>query len=233
MDTPNTDQNILPSLPEDNIPPLLTRASIEQRSLNPEKVGKALRQLKNLEHGAYASVPLYCKGDACHMAKTCPFMIAGIEDMIGGPCPLETHLIGLWLDNYVGALKIDRNNIVEMSLAQEVAKIDIYERRMNDRLAYEDVVTKQVVGVTEDGTVQYRNELHISAQWLDVLSKRKLKLLSALLATRESVAKAGGGQDTGDPSSNAGNILSLLNHAKKTLQKKSDDLKANNAKPIN
>lgn len=197
-----------------------------------QKVHQAIFHLRVLEHGAYAAIPLHCKGDSCSMARMCPFLKAGIRNMIGEPCPLEKHLLDLWITRYVETLKIDRNNIVDMSCVQEIAKIDVYEMRMNNRLAYEDVVTKQIAAVDDDGTIHYRDELHISAQWMDMLSKRKSKLLESLLATRFTIAKVGGGLDSSDPSSQASRLIDTIKKANNNLQKQADKIKAESAKPI-
>jgi hypothetical protein len=151
--------------------------------------------------------------------------------MIGTPCPIEGHLLTLWTTKYITDLKIDENNLVETNLAAEIAKLDIYSMRVNNRLAYEDFVSKQVVAINEEGTPQYRDELHVAAQWEDILSRRKLRLLDALLATRRSLAEVGGGS-TSDPSTQAAMAMKLVKKAQKNLQNQADIVAAESAKQL-
>lgn len=233
-DTPLNTETSLSNLNLANVPPLLVKAlQSNLTEADREKVSKAIFHLRVLEHGAYAAIPLHCKGDSCTMADNCPFLKAGIRDMIGEQCPLEKHLLDRWIQKYIDTLKIDPSNIVDMSCIGEIAKIDIYEMRMNNRLAYEDVVTKQVAAMDNEGNIQYRDELHIAAQWMDMMSKRKSKLLESLLATRKAIADAGGGLDASDPSSQASRLLDTVKRANLNLQKRADTLKAESAKKVN
>jgi hypothetical protein len=151
--------------------------------------------------------------------------------MIGDPCPIEGHLLGLWAAKYMEDLKIDVNNLVETNLANEIAKLDIYSMRINNRLAYEDYISKQVVAINEEGQPQYRDELHVAAQWEDMLARRKQKLLDSLLATRRSLAEVGGGTTT-DPSSMAANAMKLVKKAQKNLKIQAENVAADNAKRV-
>jgi hypothetical protein len=213
------------------IPPLLLKHFENNPDVPIEKIRNAMRQLRTLEHGAHALTPMYCKGDSCSYKESCPLLKANIRDMIGTPCPIEGHLLNLWANKYITDLKIDENNLVETNLAGEIAKLDIYSMRINNRLAYEDYISKQVVAINEEGKPQYRDELHVAAQWEDMLSRRKLRLLDALLATRKSLAEAGGGS-TSDPSTHAAIAMKLVKKAQKNLQKQTDNIKAETAKQI-
>lgn len=212
-----------------DIPPILAKHIGNTPDIPIEKIRAAMKSLRTLEHGSHALTPMYCKGDSCSYKHQCPLLQAGIRDMIGTPCPIEGHLLTLWTNKYITDLKIDENNLVETNLAAEIAKLDIYSMRINNRLAYEDYISKQVVAINEEGQPQYRDELHIAAQWEDMLSRRKLKLLDALLATRRSLAEVGGGS-TSDPSTQAAMAMKLVKKAQKNLQNQAEQLKADTAK---
>ena len=214
-----------------DVPPMLQKHIDATPDVPIEKIRAAMKSLRTLEHGSHALTPMYCKGDSCSYKHQCPLLKAGIRDMIGSPCPIEGHLLNLWTGKYINDLKIDENNLVETNLAAEIAKLDIYSMRINNRLAYEDYISKQVVAINEEGQPQYRDELHIAAQWEDMLSRRKLKLLDALLATRRSLAEVGGGS-TSDPSTQAAMAMKLVRKAQKNLASQAEQLRAESAKQL-
>ncbi len=196
-----------------------------------ERLAAASKQLRALEHGHHAMVPLHCNGPSCPMALSCPLMNAGFSYMIGKPCPLEDHLLTLWRDSYVDSLRINHTNMVEVSLASDLAELDIYSMRASNKLAYEDFVSNQCIGISDDGQPQYRKELHVAATWKDMLGKRKLKILDALLATRKAIASVGGGLSD-DPSSDAAKVKKLLELKVRALNSASEAILVETAKDV-
>lgn len=223
-----------PRLPAiQDVPALI--ASAINRGVDPEKVRSAANHLKTLEHGAYAATPLYCKGSSCIYKAVCPLLELGMEnEIVGKPCPIEAHQMNLWYTEMASSLKIDESNAIESSLVKELARLEIYNQRIANRLSFEDFIQKQAVGIDDEGNVKYRDELHQAVEWDDKLSKRRLKLLEALLATRKSIADAGGGLDASDPSSAASKLMQSIKLASKRQQTKlAEDARANQAKKIN
>jgi len=221
------------------IPTLLVRATAEQaktdaglQEADPEKMRRAALAIRNLEHGYHASIPMYCKGATCPMGKSCALLQAGFNYMINNPCPIEQHLISTWAGKIITDLQVNVNNSVEMNLVGELVKLNVYRMRISNRLAFEDFIKQQIVAVDDDGVPQYRDELHPAVNWEETLSRRELKLLDALLATRRSIAEVGGGVSS-DPSTNAANILSTLDKFKKALAAKAEIIEAEQAKPAN
>jgi hypothetical protein len=145
---------------------------------------------------------------------------------------MEAHLMSTWASKLCRDLQVNVENSVEMNLVSELAKLSIYRMRISNRLAYEDFIKQQIVAVDDDGVPQYRDELHPAIAWEETLSRRELKLLDALLATRRSIAEVGAGSTT-DPSTNAANMLSMLEKARKTLEARAETVKAERAKPVN
>ena len=211
--------------PTCSVPPLLQLA-IEQQALtdhpiDPAKLEAVSRQFRMLEHGYHAMVPLCCTGASCPMSARCQLFKAGFTYMIGTPCPLESHVLATWSARYIQALQIDVENPVEVSLAADLAKLDIYQMRIANRLNYEDFVQDQVAGVDKEGTPFYRKELHAATIWEDMIARRKLKIQEALLATRKALAEAGKDSKTNDMSTQ----LAALQKMVTFLQKGTIDMK--------
>lgn len=231
--TPDSSSN-LPS----EVPSLLSQAIAAQtenntiQNITPEQIRRAALSVRNLEHGYHAMIPMYCKGAQCPMAKSCALLQNGFTYMLSQPCPLESHLMATWAGKLCRDLQVNVGNSVEMNLVSELAKLSVYRMRISNRLAYEDFIKQQIVAVDDDGVPQYRDELHPAIAWEETLSRRELKLLDALLATRRSIAEVGAGSTT-DPSTNAANMLSMLEKAKKALEHRSDELRAERARPVN
>jgi hypothetical protein len=191
---------------------------------------QASKGITKLVGGYHAAIPMYCHGAQCPMALKCPLWGAGFTYMVGQACPLEAHLMDDWINSIVKELRVNRDNHTEMGLVIELAKIDIYNWRISNKLSFEDHIKQQVVGISDDGEAMYRDELHISADWDDMLAKRRLKYMDALLATRKSVAGVGGGMAQ-DPSSQAAAIRTLLEKKRKEQADISEGLIAEGAKP--
>ena len=214
---------------------LLAEAVAEQSKtgiVSQEQMDIVSSGMNKLRHGYHAALPLHCNGEACPMATKCPLMKAGFNYMIGKDCPIETNLLNIWTSNIINELKIDPNNHVEVGLAADLVKMDLYQMRISNKLAMEDFIQQQIVAVNDEGEPQFRAELHQAAIWDDILSKRKLKYLESLLATRKSMASAGAGISS-DPSTNMAAIKSLLSKKKVELQTTAEELKAQGAKPTN
>jgi hypothetical protein len=229
-------ENINPNLPSitSNLPPILQHAYAEQLKrgpVDPQALARINSSLENLEHGYHAMVPLMCHGSACPMAAVCPLYQNGFTYMINKLCPIEQHLMSTYTSKIMEVLKIDPDNHVEVMMAGELAKIDIYEMRLNHRMSNEDFIKQQVIGVDDEGVPLYREELHVAAQWDETLSKRKLKYLDSLLATRKSAAGAGAGIAS-DPSTQAANIKRLLDKKTRELRETAEDITAERAKDV-
>lgn len=230
----NNSNNSDSLVPNASFPAFLMKAVEEQQkqgAITAAQVSKAAVGIQALEHGYHAAIPLECHGAQCPMALKCPLFQAGFTYMVNHPCPLEAHLMTTWIDSIVKELHVNSDNHTEMGLVLELAKIDIYNWRIANKLAYEDHIKAQVVAMSDDGEPMYRDELHVSAVWDDMLAKRRLKYMDALLATRKSVAGVGGGMSA-DPSSQMSQIRNLLARKKKSLNDIAENLAAENAKDI-
>lgn len=220
----------------DVVPAILLRAMQHEkeagREITAEKLKDAANQLRLIETGRHSALPLRCAGATCPMAWNCPLMKNSFTYMLSGPCPIEQEILKRRVEAYIMGLGVDVSNPIEVSMAQDLAEIDLFSNRAKDRLAYEDFITRQAIAVNEDGEVQYRSELSPAAIWDDMLFKRKMKLRDAFLATRKALAEAGGGQSS-DPAQAMSKARALLERAKKNLERQDENLRAEAAKPAN
>jgi hypothetical protein len=229
MTTPQSENDIIIT---EEVPSLLKKY-VEHSNKEIDNLRKASFQLRSLESGSHAGIPLHCKGKVCYMAVHCPLITMGVlvEDIVGQPCPVEMHLMEVWSNKIMNELKIDPNNLIESSMARELAKAEIYQLRVSNRLAMEDFVADQCVGVDEKGAPVYRKELHIAAQWEDMIIRRTLKMREALLATRKSIADAGAG-NSNNPALNYSNATKLVEKLRKESSAKAEAVRAELATPI-
>jgi hypothetical protein len=229
MTTPHKPEDIII---QEEVPSILKKY-VEHSNKEIDNLRKASFQLRSLESGSHATIPLHCKGKACYMAVHCPLLTMGVipEDMVGKPCPVEAHLMEVWANKIMSELKIDPNNLIESAMARELARAEIYQLRASNRLAMEDFVADQCMGVDEKGAPVYRKELHVAAQWEDMIIKRTMKMREALLATRKSIAEAGAG-NASNPALNYSNAAKLVEKLRKDSANKAENVRAELATPI-
>jgi hypothetical protein len=219
-------------LAKQKINPILMRIAAEgTKELTEADRTQIQNQLRNLEYGHYAMVPIHCRGNVCKYADICPLLKAGVSSMVGQPCPLEEHLLYTWISHYRESLNVDPKNAIEMNLVCELAKIEIYSARATHRVASEDLIIQQVIGVSDKGEPIYREELHPILGLAESQDRRKLRLLEAFLATRQALAEVGG-SGQGDQSTHAAELANIVRKAQKNLADRAKDIKANAAKDV-
>jgi hypothetical protein len=212
--------------------PILAKIAAEgSKELTAADMTQIQKQLRNLEHGHYAMVPIHCRGKACRYENICPLLKAGVSSMVGQQCPLEEHLLKTWIQHYQQSLNVDPTNTIEMNLVCELAKIEIYSARAAHRVGSEDIIINQVIGVSDKGEPIYREELHPVLGLAESQDRRKLRLLEAFLATRQSLAEAGG-SGKGDQSTHAAELADIVRKAQRNLASRAEKIKADNAKNI-
>jgi hypothetical protein len=142
------------------------------------------------------------------------------------------------LHDYLVYLDIDPNNPIEISLANELATIDLYKNRslilmsVGDKQGEgRDFLKIDITGFSESGDASTVSKLHPAADMLDRLERRREKLLTSLLETRK--AKSDWLLKLGDPQKE-GKILSeirTLREAVKELGVK-EPLQLNDGDPV-
>jgi len=159
-----------------------------------KKVKEIVR--KNTRTGLFTSIPMTCRSKDCPFADTCPLQQRRIAPH-GSPCPIEMQMVVDFMNDYMEQLEVDRENLVEVSMIRDLVDQEVQTLRKTKWLAKEDMIQENVVGVTANGEVALRKELHMAVELEDRLLRRKQNLLKMFLATRESKAKAGmGSMDT-------------------------------------
>lgn len=184
----------------------------------PEKKKKRLiNSLNATKLGLHSIAPIMCGGpEKCPFIAKCPIpdvdsdgeLVYGeAKDYpIGKQCVLEKFYMEQKLIEYYQHLNIDPNNPVEVSIANELAIIDLYKNRalmimsVGDRSGQgKDFMRIDVLGFNENGDVAEQAKLHPALEVVDKLERRREKWLDKLMETRQAKAhwmlKVGGTQN--------------------------------------
>jgi len=140
-----------------------------------------------------SAIPLLCAGSECVFAPSCPLLKEGLAP-IGKSCPIESAAAMQFFSDYVEELGVDTSRMIEVSLVRDLVDQEIQQMRKTWILSQEHFIQENVAGITADGEVVTKKELHQAVAYEDKIHKRKEKLRNALLATREAKAKAGKGE---------------------------------------
>lgn len=176
-------------------------------ALTNEQAQLVSRHLRYMSTGLNAVVPIYCGGkDKCPFADSCPFV--KIDKIpLGRVCPVESSLIKLWTQAYVEEFKVDPSNFSELAMVQELAELDIYDRRATFLLQKDEgqvLMQQQAVGVDQEGNPIYQTQIHQAWEVKERVKNRKLRILEALVGTRKEKYKKDAALKSGpatDPSS--------------------------------
>jgi len=139
-------------------------------------------------------------------------------------CPIEASLMKTWTEGYLNEFGVDPNNLSELSLVQELAELDIYDRRATFLLSQVDMTQEntqlgqllmqdQPVGVDTEGNAIYQTQIHQAWELKERLKTRKLRILEALVGTRKEKYKRDAAmkqKTTSDPSSEMAEIRKKL-----------------------
>jgi uncharacterized protein YaiI (UPF0178 family) len=182
--------------------------SMWKQSTQGAKNVDAARQMLQLKHGMFASVPIICKGRTCPYFQTCWIPEADLQ--VGERCPIEIGAILERFDKYCQQLNIDtENEIVDAGLVKEVVDIEIMMVRADGLLARDGNLIEEVVaGVSPKGQEYYRPEIHLAVELKERLRKEKTRILNQLNATRKD--KKNDGLVSNDPSSVAARIIAKV-----------------------
>ena len=109
---------------------------------------------------------------------------------------LEMCFMKQKLIEYYQHLNIDINNPVEVSIANELAIIDLYKNRalmimsVGDKAGQgKDFMRVDIIGFNENGDVAEQAKLHPALEVVDKLEKRREKWLEKLMETRKAKAE--------------------------------------------
>lgn len=154
--------------------------------------------------GMLATIPSTC-GPKCLYGSSCPKKQNPDQFDPDANCPVESALVHQLFQGYVEDLEVDVSRFSEVALVRDLVNQDVQQMRASAVLSKEHFIQEIVAGINENGEVVTQPDLHKAVDYEDRVLKRKEKLRNALLATRESRIKAGGGK-----MDNAQNVASML-----------------------
>lgn len=154
------------------------------------KLSKIKRQLKTALIGPISAVAMICTGSQCQVKEMCPFWKNDVAP-VGEECLLEKNLIREWVERYIDEFNVDITRTTELQLVSELAEIAVYERRINSYISINSPMLLQevVAGVDQAGNAYYNLDIAKAFEVKDRLKKQRMKILDAMLATRDRKAK--------------------------------------------
>jgi len=178
-------------------------------TLTPREVKRLVFYINTLKHGFSATVPMICTGEQCPYATKCPLGTSN-HYPIGKDCPIEGTLLEMWHNDYVKELGIDPNSKVDGALVGDLVFWDILSKRASEELARKpEIIQKNLAGFqpTPDGMKPvYKDEMNQIINFLEKAQRQKLKIMNALIATREAKSKDAS-RIISDPSTYASKLL--------------------------
>ena len=172
-----------------------------------KKKQRLINSVNATKFGLHTVAPLMCAGpQKCPFIDKCPIpdrasdgeLIYGSAELypIGKQCVLEKFFMKQKLIEYYQHLNIDINNPVEVSIANELAIIDLYKNRalmimsVGDKAGQgKDFMRVDIIGFNENGDVAEQAKLHPALEVIDKLEKRREKWLEKLMETRKAKAE--------------------------------------------
>lgn len=170
-----------------------------------------------IKTGMLAAIPISCQLEKCPYASTCPLLEKSLAPGNGLPCPIEMAMLQQFFQDYMEELKVDPTSMVEVSMVRDLVDQEIQYLRKTKLLSQEHFIQDSVVGVDDRGKPILKKELHSAVEFEDRIHKRKDKLRSALLATREAKAKVG--QGNLDPAQRIAEIMDNISVMESAKQK--------------
>lgn len=178
-------------------------------TLTPKEAKRLVIYLNSLRHGFTATAPMICTAEQCPYSSKCPLGTNNTYP-IGKECPIESSIIDMWYADYAKELGIDPDSKVDGALVGDLVFWEILEKRATEELAKKpEIIQKNLAGFqqTNDGLKPvYRDEMNQIVHFLEKAQKQKLKIMNALIATREAKAKDVN-RIMADPSTHASKLL--------------------------
>lgn len=159
-------------------------------TISENKANRLKKQLSVATAGPISAVAMICAGSSCQIKETCPYFNAGIAPL-GEICILEQQLIKEWTSRYIDEFDVDTNKHTELQLVTELAEIAVYERRISAYIGIHNPILLQevVTGVDTLGNPFYNTDISKAFEVKERLKKQRMKILDAMLATRDRKAK--------------------------------------------
>lgn len=187
------------------------------KQLPAKKRERLVNSVNATKLGLHSVAPIMCAGpEKCPFVEKCPIPernkngeleYGDARDYpIGNQCVLEKFFMRQKMIEYYQHLNIDPANPVEVSIANELAVIDLYKNRalmimsVGDRSGQgKDFMRVDILGFNENGDTAEQAKLHPALEVVDKLEKRREKWLDKLMETRKAKAewmlRVGGNQN--------------------------------------
>lgn len=158
--------------------------------ISEHKLAKIKRQMKTASMGPISTVAMICTGSQCQIKEMCPYW-KNEAVPLGEACLVEAQLIREWVERYITEFSVDVTRTTELQLVSELAEISVYERRINSYISIHSPMMLQevVAGVDSQGNAFYNLDIAKAFEIKDRLKKQRMKILDAMLATRDRKAK--------------------------------------------
>lgn len=163
--------------------------------LSPEDKKQLHDKFSKLDHGAYAEIPILCRGPECPYKDICPLYEKHIspyqlDPVTTGRCPIEIAAVKLWTQKWAEALQADSSDFTEIYMIRDLVEAEIIQMRANKHISINGFIKEIVVKTDPITGTAYKN-YDISVP-MEVKLKFKTfiyKILDKFIATRESKIK--------------------------------------------
>lgn len=182
-----------------------------------------------LKYGVSAAIPLLCSGPKC-LHQICPFHTSK-KYPLTKQCPVEFRLIQTLTQGYIEDLGVDPDNASEMTLVNKLVECDIIELRANSGLSGGNdeeagTLLKTIISESDNGTHKEEVKLHPLLEAKEKMTRIKMNILDAFVATRREKYKKAAATKT-DDNLDASQVLSQLKKAQElTIRTKEANDKA-------
>jgi hypothetical protein len=158
--------------------------------LSERKLERLKKQIKTASIGPISAVAMICTGSKCQVKEMCPYWKNDVAPL-GEECLLEKNLIREWIERYMIEFNVDHTKTTEVQLVSELAEIAVYERRINSYISINTpmLLVETVSGIDQMGNPFYNIDIAKAFEIKDRLKKQRMKILDAMLATRDRKAK--------------------------------------------
>lgn len=154
-----------------------------------EQANTAIRKMVNmpLKHGLMANIPIVCRAERCPYSEVCP--LEEDERPYEERCPVEVAAILQRFNGYMNTMKIDPENLVDLSLVKNLVDIEIQILRADSKLASSgDFIDEVITAISNQGVPYSKPEINKAAEFKLKLIGEHAKMLSLLNATRKDKA---------------------------------------------
>jgi len=160
----------------------------DKYQLSKAQVNHLALQMRNMSHGALCKSALRCKGDTCPMKEDCLFMEQKMPP-IGYACPYELAFIEMMQEQLIRELDIQDGNLIELQMLGELIQAELYAMRASHDVAKHGFLVEQPVAISQTGETIMRHEESITFQISEKVQRRKERIRTQFLVTREAKAK--------------------------------------------